>query len=144
MSLSTDRIFFEAIKADETVMDKIGGRIYNPAIPLPDEDLTNAPIPYAIVMFEGLRNAETTKDDFESEYDYVTIGIELAAKTRDELAELSEQVRAAVRSFLENCDDEELEPLIPYDYTFTADRVMYDPLKPCCYTTMHYECYTNV
>ena len=60
MGLLTDKIFFEALKADTTFMQAIGNRLYGTAIPMPDENADKVPVPYAIVTFDGLRPPRTT------------------------------------------------------------------------------------
>ena len=72
MGLSTDSIFIAALSASDDIMEAVGGRIYDTAIPLPDEEAENTPVPYIIVTFDSLQNDQTTKDDrYESEYDKV-------------------------------------------------------------------------
>ncbi|MBR7125988.1 MAG: hypothetical protein IKC86_05225, partial [Prevotella sp.] len=70
-SLATDSIFIAAIRSDADIMQEIGGRIYSTAIPLPDEDADNVPVPYIIVTFDGLTNDQTTKDSLEANTDTV-------------------------------------------------------------------------
>ena len=58
-------------------------------------------MPYIIVTFDGLNNEQTTKDDpFEGDDDKVTIGIEVCARNRAELAGLASIVRAQVHSYM--------------------------------------------
>ena len=167
MGLLTDKIFFEALKADTTFMQAIGNRLYGTAIPMPDENADKVPVPYAIVTFDGLNNTETTKDDpYESEYDQVQIGIEIAARNREELGALAKQIRSRLHNEFEWChryaelhdsQDESLETSddfrlmvmrefeqviaeVPAYYTFSADAVQYDPWKPCYWQVLRYQC----
>lgn len=152
MGLSTDSIFISAISSDSELLATLGyvaptqssagstARIYSTAIPLPDEDLDNVPLPYVIVTFDGLNNDETTKDDpFESENDVVSIGIEVAAENRKALAELTQAIRTAVHEYmvtqLSSDEDFPIE-----DYRFSADAVQFDSLKPCYWQTLRYQC----
>lgn len=146
MSLQTDIIFQHALASKESFVTAVDGRIYNTAIPLPDEDLMNVPLPYAIVSFDGMTNDETTKDDpFEGEYDSVTIGVLLVAKTREELATLSQDARDAIHDyFLDVPDDDEDYNLVPEDYRVSAQGVQYDSLKPCYWIRLNYQCDTIV
>lgn len=146
MSLQTDRIFFEALKSDATVMRLTGGRIYNTAIPLPDEDADNVPAPYIIITFDGLTNQNDSKDYvYEGDFDQVRISLEMVAVTRDALATLAERVRSVVRSFFENyADDGDLYDLVPVEYDYTASDVSYDADKPCFVQRMTYQCLTNI
>lgn len=146
MSLQTDIIFVKALRANADLMAQLAaGDVYNTAIALPDEDLDNAPLPYAIVTFDGLNNDIDTKDDpFESDSDSVNISIEIAAKTRNELGQLAEAIRRQVHQYFINADptDEDAD-LIPHDYQFSAQAVNYDSLKPCYWQVLTYQCDTN-
>ena len=146
MSLQTDIIFVKALRANADLMKQLAaGDVYNTAIALPDEDLDNAPLPYAIVTFDGLNNDIDTKDDpFESDSDSVNISIEIAAKTRNELGQLSEAIRRQVHQYFINADPtEEDADLIPHDYQFSAQAVNYDSMKPCYWQVLTYQCDTN-
>jgi hypothetical protein len=146
MSLQTDIIFVKALRANADLMAHLAaGDVYNTATALPDEDLDNAPLPYAIVTFDGLNNDIDTKDDpFESDSDSVNISIEIAAKTRNELGQLAEAIRRQVHQYFINADptDEDYE-LIPHDYQFSAQAVNYDSMKPCYWQVLTYQCDTN-
>ena len=146
MSLQTDIIFVKALRANADLMAQLAaGDVYNTAIALPDEDLDNAPLPYAIVTFDGLNNDIDTKDDpFESDSDSVNISIEIAAKTRNELGQLAEAIRRQVHQYFINADptDEDAD-LIPHDYQFSAQAVNYDSMKPCYWQVLSYQCDTN-
>jgi hypothetical protein len=146
MSLQTDIIFVNALRANADLMAQLAaGDVYNTAIALPDEDLDNAPLPYAIVTFDGLNNDIDTKDDpFESDSDSVNISIEIAAKTRNELGQLAEAIRRQVHQYFINADptDEDAD-LIPHDYQFSAQAVNYDSMKPCYWQVLTYQCDTN-
>lgn len=146
MSLQTDIIFVKALRANADLMAQLAaGDVYNTAIALPDEDLDNAPLPYAIVTFDGLTNDIDTKDDpYESESDSVNISIEIAAKTRNELGQLAEAIRRQVHQYFINADptDEDYD-LIPHDYQFSAQSVNYDQMKPCYWQVLTYQCDTN-
>ena len=146
MSLQNDIIFVKALRANADLMAQLAaGDVYNTAIALPDEDLDNAPLPYAIVTFDGLTNDIDTKDDpFESDSDSVNISIEIAAKTRNELGQLASAIRRQVHQYFINADptDEDAD-LIPHDYQFSAQAVNYDSMKPCYWQVLTYQCDTN-
>lgn len=138
MSLQTDRAFFDAIKADAAIMRTIGSRLYSTAIPLPDEDLLNAPLPYAIVSFDGMTNIGQTKDDpYDGDTDSVTVSIELAASTRPELARLADATRRAVAAYFRAHAGAEF---VPSGCDLSASAVAYDAAKPCYWQTLTYRC----
>ena len=147
MSLATDSIFTTALQSNSDLMATLGyvaptltdkgkpARLYGTAIPLPDEDLDNVPVPYIIVTFDGLNNDTGTKDDrYESEYDRVNIGIEVVGKTLEDLHGLTQMVRDTVLAYFR-----EHETAVS-DYTFSADAIQYDSLKPCYWQTLRYQC----
>lgn len=146
MSLLTDIIFVKALQADRELIAQLpAGDVYNTTIALPDEEAENAQTPYAIVMFDGLTNDQSTKDSYEGESDSVNISIEVAAKTRQQLGELTQRVRRAVVEYFESITSEdEYADLVPEDYQFTASQVNYDPKKPCYWQILSYQCDTAI
>ena len=147
MSLATDSIFTTALQSNSELMATLGyvaptltdkgkpARLYGTAIPLPDEDLDNVPVPYVIVTFDGLNNDAGTKDDrYESEYDRVNIGIEVVGKTLEDLHGLTQMVRDTVLAYF-RATETAVE-----DYTFTADAIQFDSMKPCYWQTLRYQC----
>lgn len=135
-SLATDSIFVAAISGDADLMQTLGGRLYSTAIPLPDEDVDNVPVPYVIVTFDGLNNDQGTKDDpYEGEYDTVNIGIVVTAANREQLASLAGSIRKTVHDYMLNMDDNPIQ-----DYALSADAVQFDQFKPCYWQTIRYQC----
>ena len=135
MSLATDSIFVTALKANAELMGLVSNRLYSTTIAMPDKDLNNAPIPYIIVMFEGLNNDVTTKDDeMESDTDVVNVSVEVATKSRKALSELTKEVRQTIYNYLRR-EDTAIE-----DYQFSAERVNYDQTKPCYWQVLNYRC----
>lgn len=135
MSLATDSIFIAAIQSNPALVERIGGRLYGTAIPLPDEDADNVPVPYIIVTFNGLNNQNETKDDvYESNDDTVNIGVEVTGETIDDLHNLTQMVRDTVLAYF-RANHTNVE-----DYTFSADAIQYDSLKPCYWQTLRYQC----
>ena len=137
MSLATDSIFIAAIQSNTALMERIGGRLYGTAIPLPDEDADNVDVPYIIVTFDGLNNDTDTKDcSYESDYDRVNIGVEVTARTLDDLHTLTQMVRDTILSYLRTTDT------AINDYQFAAQQIQYDSLKPCYWQVLTYQCDT--
>ena len=142
MSLQTDIIFVAAIKSDTELLQQLAiGDVYNTAIALPDEDLDNADVPYVIVsQGEGV-NDRTTNDDYEGDTDSVNITIEVAARTRAELGMMADRIRKAVRRYFRASEEgDELHDMVPLDYQFSFKPVTYDPLKPCWWMELVYQC----
>ena len=145
MSLQTDIIFVAAIKSDTELLKQLAiGDVYNTTIAMPDEDADNAPLPYIIVAEGEVVNNGTTKDDYEGDTDSVNISITVAARNRNELVKLTNRVRKAVRRFFMNATEEDdYFDMVPLNYHFSAKKVMYDPLKPCHWRELNYQCDVN-
>lgn len=149
MSLATDSIFVSALQSNSDLLEKLTEsldddgttvidetpRLYGTAIGLPDEDAENVPVPYIIVTFNGLTNDLGTKDDrYESQYDTVNIGVEVTAKTLDDLHTLTQMVRDTILSYLRTNETAIM------DYQFAAQQIQYDSLKPCYWQVLTYQC----
>ena len=145
MSLITDKIFYNALRSNATLMEQVGGRIESTSIPVPDDQFMNEPVPYIIITFDGLQNEGFTKDNnFEGDTDKVVVGIDVTANNRDELGDLVETIRQTVIEYFENVTKGDADwPLIPTNYTFSASAIGYESMKPCYYQTLTYNCDTN-
>lgn len=135
MGLSTDSIFIYALSASEDIMQAVDGRLYGTAIPLPDEEADNVPVPYIIVTFNGLNNVDETKDDmYESDYDSVNIGIEVIGKTLGHLHDLTEMVRNVIHQYF-------VQNETPVEgYQFSAQPIIFDSEKPGYWQVLNYQC----
>lgn len=167
MGLSTDKLFIDILHADTELMTAIGSRLYSTAVPVPEEQLDNVPLPYVVVTFDGLNNDAETKDNpYEGDYDQVQIGITVCAVNRERLAELTERIRRTVlsevmwaRRFMNLADREDqilndsnefhlkvwgdyegMIRMIPVDWRFSAQAVQFDSLSPCFWQTLNYSC----
>ena len=146
MSLITDKVFYNALRSSSDVMALVGGRIESTSIPVPDEQFENVPVPYIIITFDGLQNEGYTKDNsFEGVNDKVTVSIEVAAQTRDELGDIMQKIRETVIAYFEDTEDHAWDDYdyIPNDYSFSASAIGYDSEKPCYFQTLTYVCDTN-
>lgn len=146
MSLITDKVFYNALRSSSDVMALVGGCIESTSIPVPDEQFENVPVPYIIITFDGLQNEGYTKDNsFEGVNDKVTVSIEVAAQTRDELGDIMQKIRETVIAYFEDTEDHAWDDYdyIPNDYTFSASAIGYDSEKPCYFQTLTYVCDTN-
>ena len=124
----------EQTQEDEEILP----RLYGTAIPMPDEDAENVAVPYVIVTFDGLNNDTETKENlYEGDYDRVSIGVEVTAKTLEDLHDLSQMVRDTILGYFR-----ETETSIE-DYTMSADAIQYDSMKPCYWQVLRYQCNVN-
>jgi hypothetical protein len=171
MSLQTDRVFIYALNNNSELTELLGAkeaqgqkpavkpRIFTTAIPrsyYPNVDafvepVDNCPLPYLIVTFDGLTNDSETKDDtYDGGEDRVQISVEIAAEAREDVAEIAELVRSTMNDFVHDYEppqsetEEDLSPLIPSGWNFSAQAVQYDMNKPCYWQALVYACDTNV
>ena len=147
MSLQTDIIIVKALRADAELMKELkAGDVYNTSIEKPDADMDNIPVPYIIVTFDGMSEDSYTKDSsFAGDGDNVTVGIEVAADSRADVARLAIRIRKAVTEYLKGIDeDDEDYSLVPSSISFSAQGVQYDPVKPCFWQRLVYNCLTEI
>lgn len=154
MSLQTDLIFVRALQQSGDIDLIVDDRIYMTAIPRPEEELVNEPLPYIIVTFDGITPQEQTKDaEYDTDTDTVSVGIVVVAETRPKLAELSELVRSTIKAYFEYLQgtdpdelsdaDKEMLPLLPYSAQPSGGQVIYNDEKPCYWLTLQYQCDVN-
>lgn len=146
MSLITDKVFYNALRSNAELVAKVGGRIESTAIPVPDDQLLNEPLPYIIIIFDGLQNEGLTKDNsFEGMTDKVQVSVLIVAESRDEVGVIAESVRHTIIEYFEDEDGHAWDDYayIPQSYVFSASDVDYEPLKPCYYQTLQYNCDTT-
>ena len=146
MSLITDKVFYNALKSNATLVDAVGDRIENTTFAEPDEAFLNEPVPYIIITFDGMQNEGFTKDNsFEGNNDKVNIGILVAAEDRESLGALMEDIRKTVIEYFEDTVGHTKEDydLVPDEYSLTASAIQYDSLKPCFWQSLNYQCDTN-
>ena len=137
--LNVDMFFSAALKTPE-ITAVVGSRIFNPA--MSDKELTADRVPYLIITYDSGTSSEGDKDSRYSPIDSCNISILCCASTRDTLATLTELVNKAIESALEDDDI-----YIGKNWNFfinsclaTAGPVQFDPLKPCCYQTLTFQC----
>ena len=93
-----------------------------------------------------MQNEGLTKDNsFEGDTDKVQISIEITADNREDLGTLAQGVRDAVIAYFEDTEGHTSEDydLVPQDYVLSSGPIQYDPIKPCYYQTLTYNCDTN-
>jgi len=138
MSLRTADFFCRAVSTSEEIAAIVGDRIYLPARPTIDENEDT--IPYIIIMPGNVTNNAETKDDgVEGDEDTANVSLLCIARCHDELMNLCELVREVCSLRWEFGDD----PQTPIEWNFSASEEQYDPIKPCNYLTLNYQCITK-
>ena len=142
MSLCTDQFFASAIKQSSDIRAKVGTRIFDPAVPVPDEELDNVEVPYIVIGNEGTTGEDSTKDDVDG-VDRDTISILIVESSREELAALAEKTRKVLRHAIYNPNEVGEFDFNIEDYSFSASGVTMDINKPCDFQTLNYVCETT-
>ena len=146
MSLLTDKVFYNALKSNDDLVRALGDRIYSTAIPVPDEKYLNEPLPYCIIIFDGMQNEGYTKDNsFEGCKDKVQVSVEVVAESRDEVGSIMQTIRQTIIDYFEDTEGHIWDDYqyVPTNYTLQASSVAYDPQRPCYYQDLAYDCETN-
>lgn len=137
-----DEIIYDAIRADEELMTAISGHVVSTCFEVSPTDADNTPLPYIIVTDDGFQNQIESKDDsWEGTEDRVSVGVEVAAESPQEVKRLIRMVRQAVASYIGQMYDDGED--IPELDSLSSDGLAWDWSKPCYYQRLTYQCITN-
>ena len=132
-----DEIIYEAIVADDALMQIIGGRVVNTCFEIPPTEKDNTPLPNIIITDDGFQEQVWTKDDlWDSLSDRVQATVDIAANNPEELKSIAFKVRKAVNNRVKemaaNGED------IPTLQSLTSEGIAWDWMKPCYYMKLVY------
>lgn len=137
-----DQILYDAIRADETLMTAIGGRVVSTCFEVSPTEADNTPLPNIIVTDDGFQNQVGTKDSvWESSEDRVQAGVDVAAESPKEVQQLIRMVRRAVENYVILMSDDGEE--IPELDALSSDGLAWDWMRPCYYQRLTYQCITQ-
>ena len=137
-----DEIIYDAIKADADIMTAVGGRVVSTCFEVPPTDEDNTPIPNIIITDDGLLHQQTTKDCvWEAMEDSVTVGVDVAAASPQEVKQLIRKVRRAIETYITTMYSQGED--IPELTSLTSDGLAWDWMKPCYYQRLTYQCIVN-
>lgn len=137
-----DEIIYDAIRADEELMTAISGHVVSTCFEVSPTDADNTPLPYIIVTDDGFQNQVESKDDgWEGTEDRVSVGVEVAAESPQDVKRLIRMVRQAVASYIGQMYDDGED--IPELDSLSSDGLAWDWSKPCYYQRLTYQCITN-
>ena len=137
-----DEIIYDAIRADEELMTAISGHVVSTCFEVSPTDADNTPLPYIIVTDDGFQNQVESKDDgWEGTEDRVSVGVEVAAESPQDVKRLIKMVRQAVASYISQMYDDGED--IPELDSLSSDGLAWDWTKPCYYQRLTYQCITN-
>lgn len=134
--LELDEIFYNALKADNTIVSDTGGRIYSTCVEVPPTDADNTPLPYIVITDNGFQNDQTTKDDvWEGLFDIVAAAVEISAVSPREVKRLIRLCRKAIANYIATMEGER-----PYLRSLTSEGKAWDWTRPCYYKKLNYQC----
>lgn len=134
-----DELIYEAIKADETLMAIIGGRVVSTCFEIPPDELDNTDVPNIIITDDGFTNNVTTKDCvWEGAEDQVQVTVDIAANDPSEVKQIMRKVRKAVEVYMASLGND-----MPTLVSLTAGELAWDWMKPCYYRPLIYQCITK-
>lgn len=134
--LELDEIFYEALTTDTTIAGETHGNIFSTCVEVPPMEQDNTPLPYVIIMDNGLQNDQTTKDDvWESGEDRVQASVEISAKSPKEVKRLTRLCRKAIARYIATLSGQR-----PYLQSLSTDGTAWDWTKPCYFKTLQYQC----
>ena len=137
-----DEIIYDAIRADSDLMTEISGHVVSTCFEVSPTDADNTPLPYIIVTDDGFQNQVESKDDgWEGTEDRVSVGVEVAAESPQDVKRLIRMVRQAVASYIGQMYDDGED--IPELDSLSSDGLAWDWSKPCYYQRLTYQCITN-
>ena len=138
---SLAEIFYDAIQADDDLMEAVGGRVESTCFETPDGDADNTELPNIIVVNQGFNNNNSTKDYvWEGPEDVVQAMVDVDAKTDGEVTKLVAQVRRAIENYIlamynQGEEPPQLQPGYP-----SAGELTWDWMRPCYFQQITYQC----
>ena len=99
MVIELDKLFYDALQADETLKAAVGGRIVSTCFEVSPDEKDNTPLPCIIVTDDGLTNNQQTKDNvWESGEDRVQASVEVDGTSPKQVKQLIRMVRKAINN----------------------------------------------
>lgn len=134
-----DELIYNAIVANEQLMNVIGGRVVSTCFEVPPGEDDNTPLPNIIITDDGMQNNITTKDCvWEGAEDQVQVTVDIAAHSPTEVKDIMRKVRKAVEVYMASLGNE-----MPTLINLTAGELAWDWMKPCYYQPLIYQCVTK-
>lgn len=135
--MTLDEIIYNAICADDSIMEAIGGRVKSTSFELPPDQEDKVSLPN-IIVYDGGAQAQLDNKDCEwlPAYDSVQACIEISAKSPKAVKQLVKAVRMAIANYVETLSSDDTL----YLDSITTDGTAWDWTRPCYYDTIRYQC----
>ena len=139
MVIELDKLFYDALQADETLKTAVGGRIVSTCFEVGPDEKDNTPLPCIIVTDDGLTNNQQTKDNvWETGEDRVQASVEVDATSPKQVKRLIRMVRKAINNYITTLYTQGED--IPNLQSVQTNGVAWDWMKPCYHSTVSYQC----
>ena len=139
MVIELDKLFYDALQADETLKTAVDGRIVSTCFEVGPDEKDNTPLPCIIVTDDGLTNNQQTKDNvWESGEDRVQASVEVDATSPKQVKRLIRMVRKAINNYITSLYTQGTD--IPNLQSVQTNGVAWDWMKPCYHSTVSYQC----
>lgn len=139
MVIELDKLFYDALQADETLKTAVGGRIVSTCFEVGPDEKDNTPLPCIIVTDDGLTNNQQTKDNvWEPGEDRVQASVEVDGTSPKQVKRLIRMVRKAINNYITTLYTQGED--IPNLQSVQTNGVAWDWMKPCYHSTVSYQC----
>ena len=139
MVIELDKLFYDALQADETLMTTVGGRIVSTCFEVGPDEKDNTPLPCIIVTDDGLTNDQQTKDNvWEADEDRVQASVEVDGTSPKQVKHLVRMVRKVINNYVTSLYAQ--GEYIPNLKQVQTNGVAWDWMKPCYHSTVSYQC----
>ena len=134
-----DEILYNALKADETLMQAVGDRIVSTCFEVGPDEQDNTQLPCIIVTDDGIQNTPDTKDcNWEASEDRVQASVEVDGRSPKEVKQLQQMCRQVIADYIRTMANNDEE--IPYLESLQSNGIAWDWMKPCYHSTLTYNC----
>ena len=134
-----DEILYNALKADETLMQAVGDRIVSTCFEVGPDEQDNTQLPCIIVTDDGIQNTPDTKDcNWEESEDHVQASVEVDGRSPKEVKRLQQMCRQVIADYIRTMANNDEE--IPYLESLQSNGIAWDWMKPCYHSTLTYNC----
>ncbi len=139
MVIELDKLFYDALQADETLKAAVGGRIVSTCFEVGPDEKDKTPLPCIIVTDDWLTNNQQTKDNvWESGEDRVQASVEVDGTSPKQVKQLIRMVRKAINNYITMLYTQGAD--IPNLQSVQTNGVAWDWIKPCYHSTVSYQC----
>lgn len=134
-----DKLIYDALAANETLMTIIGGRLRGKCFEVPPDEQDNVPLPYIVVTDDGDDEQLETKDCMWMPSEVTAqVSVIVSGNSDNEVHMLISFCRQIIADYMESEDLPYRET--PQPRSIRRQGKQWDWLKPCTWDTLNYQC----